>query len=84
MNGNPASTVSGAPEELYVGATEASETERAAEAAQARRLAERYRLEYVDISRQTIDHDLFRAIPADLMLRYGLSLIHISEPTRPY
>jgi len=71
MNGNPASTVNGAPEELYVGATEASETDRAAEAAQARRLAERYRLEYVDISRQTIDHDLFRAIPADLMLRYG-------------
>ncbi|HXG56072.1 MAG TPA: GspE/PulE family protein [Vicinamibacterales bacterium] len=71
MNGNPTSTVNGAPEELYVGAPEASETERAAETAQARRLAERYRLEYVDISRQTIDHDLFRAIPADLMLRYS-------------
>jgi type II secretory ATPase GspE/PulE/Tfp pilus assembly ATPase PilB-like protein len=70
-NGKPASTVNGAPEELYVGLAEASETDRAAETAQARRLAERYRLDYVDISRQTIDHDLFRAIPADLMLRYG-------------
>jgi type II secretory ATPase GspE/PulE/Tfp pilus assembly ATPase PilB-like protein len=71
MNGKTATTVNGTPEELYAGAAEASETERAAEAAQARRLAERYRLEYVDISRQSIDHDLFRAIPADLMLRYG-------------
>ncbi|MEO6213774.1 MAG: GspE/PulE family protein [Vicinamibacterales bacterium] len=71
MNGKPGSTVNGTPEELYAGAAEASEAERAAEAAQGRRLAERYRLEYVDISRQTIDHDLFRAIPADLMLRYG-------------
>src|SRR5215213_2742447 len=71
MNGKTGTTVNGTPEELYAGAAEASETERAAEAAQARRLAERYRLEYVDISRQSIDHDLFRAIPADLMLRYG-------------
>src|SRR5215203_1419623 len=71
MNGKTGTTVNGTPEELYAGAAEASETERAAEAAQARRLADRYRLEYVDISRQSIDHDLFRAIPADLMLRYG-------------
>jgi len=71
MNGKPTATVNGTPEELYAGAAEASEAERAAQAAQARRLADRYRLEYVDISRQSIDHDLFRAIPADLMLRYG-------------
>src|SRR5215211_592087 len=71
MNGKPTGTVNGTPEELYAGAAEASEAERAAEAAHARRLADRYRLEYVDISRQSIDHDLFRAIPADLMLRYG-------------
>ena len=37
----------------------------------AQRLAERYRLEFVDLSKFSIDHELFRAIPADLMLRYG-------------
>ena len=43
----------------------------AGEAAEARRLAERYRLEYVDMDRFHIDQELFRSIPADLMLRYG-------------
>ncbi len=43
----------------------------AAETAEARRLAERYRLEFVDMDRFHIDGDLFRAIPAELMLRYG-------------
>ena len=89
MNGKPAA-VNGTPEELYVGGTEASDAERAAEAAQARRLAERYRLEYLDISQFSIDHDLFRAIPADLMLRYGFVpyrregntlVIVVSDPT---
>src|SRR5467141_1348225 len=37
----------------------------------ARRLAERYRLEFVDMDTFRIDQDLFRSIPADLMLRYG-------------
>jgi type IV pilus assembly protein PilB len=90
MNVNQTSGVTGAPEELYVGSSEASAAERAAEAAQARRLAERYRLEYADISQLTIDHDLFRAIPADLMLRYGFVpyrrdgntlVIVVSDPT---
>ena len=38
---------------------------------QARRLAERYRLEFVDMDTFRIDQELFRSIPADLMLRYG-------------
>src|SRR5262245_61463062 len=38
---------------------------------EARRLAERYELEFVDLDQFRIDHDLFRSIPADLMLRYG-------------
>src|SRR5215470_12688527 len=38
---------------------------------QARRLAERYRLEFLDMDTFRIDQDLFRSIPADLMLRYG-------------
>ncbi len=57
--------------ELYAGAPEPNAAEHAAELAHAKRLAERYRLEFVDLSQFSIDHDLFRAIPADLMLRYG-------------
>jgi type II secretory ATPase GspE/PulE/Tfp pilus assembly ATPase PilB-like protein len=45
--------------------------DRAAELDQARRLAERYRLEFVDMVTFRIDQELFRSIPADLMLRYG-------------
>ena len=42
----------------------------AAETARARALAERYRLEYVDMERYYADQDLLRSIPADMMLRY--------------
>ncbi len=45
--------------------------DRADEAARARHLADRYRLEYVDMDQFYIDQELFRSIPADLMLRYG-------------
>jgi type IV pilus assembly protein PilB len=45
--------------------------DRASEAAEARRLATRYELEFVDLDHFNIDHALFRSIPADLMLRYG-------------
>ena len=55
-----------AQEPLAVGTAE-----HAAEIEEARRLAERYRLEFVDMDRFRIDSELFRAIPADLMLRYG-------------
>src|SRR6058998_2717253 len=48
-----------------------TDAERQAELDQARRLAERYRLEFVDMDTFHIDQDLFRSIPADLMLRYG-------------
>ena len=48
-----------------------SAAEQAAEMAQARRLAERYRLPYLDLAHFNIDHELFRSIPAELMLRYG-------------
>ncbi len=91
MEGNPSTVVNGTDSELYAGATETTAAERAAEAAHARRLAERYRLEYVDLATQfNIDHELFRTIPADLMLRYnfvpyrreGRSLvIVVSDPT---
>jgi type IV pilus assembly protein PilB len=93
MNGNTPSTVNGQPDsELYVEGPPAATTaaEQAAEAALARRLAERYRLEFVDLTRFNIDHDLFRSIPADLMLRYGFVPYHregqtlvivVSDPT---
>src|SRR5262245_9879527 len=77
--------------QLYVPAMpEATAAEKAAETAHARKLAERYRLEFVDLSQFSIDHDLFRAIPADLMLRYGFVPYHreghdlvivVSDPT---
>jgi type II secretory ATPase GspE/PulE/Tfp pilus assembly ATPase PilB-like protein len=88
-NGNT-TTTNGVETELYVGAPETSAAERAAESAQARRLAERYRLEFVELSQFSIDHELFRAIPADLMLRYGFVpfrregqslVIVVSDPT---
>ena len=61
-----------------------------AEIARARALAERYRLEYVDMERYYVDQDLLRSIPADMMLRYrfvprrrtGQALeIIVSDPT---
>src|SRR5690242_7818781 len=60
------------------------------EVARARQLAERYRLDFVDMDEFRIDQELFRSIPADLMLRYsfvpyrreGKSLvIVVSDPT---
>jgi type II secretory ATPase GspE/PulE/Tfp pilus assembly ATPase PilB-like protein len=61
-----------------------------AEVNRARKLAERYRLEFVDMDDFRIDQELFRAIPADLMLRYGFVpyrrdgkalVIVVSDPT---
>src|SRR3954465_12294474 len=45
--------------------------EHRAELDRARRLAERYRLEFIDMDTFKIDQELFRSIPAELMLRYG-------------
>src|SRR5712671_2458839 len=42
-----------------------------AEAADAKTIAARYRCEYVDLRESSIDHDLFRSIPVDLMFRYN-------------
>src|SRR5881394_578239 len=61
-----------------------------AEVARARQLAERYRLEFVEMDEFKIDQELFRSIPADLMLRYGFVpyrregkslVIVVSDPT---
>jgi type IV pilus assembly protein PilB len=42
-----------------------------AETADAQAIAARYRCEYVDLRVASIDHDLFRSIPVDLMFRYN-------------
>ncbi len=70
---DPASTTGTSPDgvhDLYADQPEAP-VDRALEAAEARRLAERYGVRFVDLEHFRIDHDLFRSIPADLMLRYG-------------
>jgi len=46
-------------------------TEHAEEVVRGQQLAERYRLEFIDMDKFRIDAELFRSIPADLMLRYG-------------
>ena len=90
MANGKATTTNGADADLYIGVPETSAAEQAAETAHARRLAERYRLEFVEPSQFSIDHELFRAIPADLMLRYGFVpyrregqslVIVVSDPT---
>jgi type IV pilus assembly protein PilB len=43
----------------------------ATETAEAQAIAARYRCEYVDLRVASIDHDLFRSIPVDLMFRYN-------------
>ncbi len=42
----------------------------------AKRLAMRYRAEFVDLRNAEIDHDLFRTIQVDLMFRYNFVPLH--------
>ncbi|HEY7338126.1 MAG TPA: GspE/PulE family protein [Bryobacteraceae bacterium] len=64
----------------------------AQEAAKARSLAARYYQEFVDLREVRIDHDLFHAIPVDLMFRYnfvpiqgynGTLEIALADPRNP-
>jgi type IV pilus assembly protein PilB len=48
-----------------------SEVDRISEEVQARRLAARLGIEYVELDKFEINHELFRAIPVDLMFRYN-------------
>src|SRR6195256_2408882 len=76
--------------ELQVEGVELGIDERRAELDEARRLADRYGFEFIDMDRFRIDQELFRSIPADLMLRYGFVpsrrdgktlVIVVSDPT---
>src|SRR5579872_3441083 len=78
-----------APEILYA-EPETAPDDRSSEEFEARRLAARYQLEFVDLEHFHIDHALFRSIPADMMLRYGFVpyrrdgqtlLIVVSDPS---
>jgi len=78
------------PAQFYADTGEAPAEDRLEETAHARRLADRYGMEFVDLEQFQIDHDLFRTIPADLMLRYGFVPHHregrslvivVSDPT---
>lgn len=78
------------PEALIEDPGQVSAEARNAETDAARRLAERYRLEFLDMHEFRIDQELFRSIPADVMLRYGFVpyrrdgktlVIVVSDPT---
>src|SRR5712664_63484 len=45
----------------------------------ARKLAERYRLNFIDLKEQRIDPELFRTIPADLMFRYNFVPLEVQN-----
>jgi len=86
MNPKPMTSMPTGPVELSAQGVE----DRRLELDQARRLADRYRLEFVDMETFRIDQELFRSIPADLMLRYGFVpyrregrnlVIVVSDPT---
>src|SRR5256884_7383110 len=51
------------------------------ETAQAQALAARYRCDYVDLREGSIDHELFRSIPVDLMFRYNFVPLHAQNGT---
>jgi type IV pilus assembly protein PilB len=85
----PATPPANPTDDLYVEGENAP-VDHAAEAAQARKLAERYEMEFVDLTKFQINNDLFRSIPADVMLRYGFVpyrregqtlLIVVSDPS---
>src|SRR5512138_3270762 len=68
----------------------ATQEDHSEEVSRARKLAERYHVEFVDMYEFRIDQELFRSIPADLMLRYGFVpyrrdgkalVIVVSDPT---
>ena len=56
-------------------------TDPTAEKEQAQTVASRYRCEYVDLREASIDHDLFRSIPVDLMFRYNFVPIQAQNGT---
>jgi type IV pilus assembly protein PilB len=90
VTGGAPETPKGSASPLYTDGTHRSEADLATEIAAARSAAERYRLEFVNMDEFRLDQELFRSIPADLMLRYGFVphrregrslVIVVSDPT---
>src|ERR1700742_882753 len=50
-----------------------------AEREMTRKVADRYRKEFIDLREQRIDPELFRAIPADLMFRYNFVPLEVQN-----
>jgi len=76
--------------QMHAEGVELGADERRAELEHARKLAARYRLEFIEMDTFRIDQELFRSIPAELMLRYGFVpyrrdgktlVIVVSDPT---
>jgi type IV pilus assembly protein PilB len=90
VGARPSERTASASPDMYAEGAPKTEADLAHELANARRLAERYRLEFVDMDSFRLDQELFRSIPADLMLRYGFVphrrdgnalVIVVSDPT---
>ncbi len=60
---------------LHLPGDDAAETDRA------RKLAERYRCPFIDLSEQRIDPELFRSIPAEMMFRYNFVPLESHDST---
>ncbi len=87
MAATPKSTKTKTPPPPEAAATEGSIS---SEEAQAQRIAARLGIPYIDLADFPINHDLFRAIPVDLMFRYnfipwkeenGRLVVVISDPS---
>jgi len=80
----------GAPAPADVPAMGMELDQEVSETVKARNIAEKYGIEFIDLQDFTIDHELFRSIPVDLMFRYefvpfrrdeGKLVIVIADPT---
>lgn len=90
MSTETSNTTPAAPPDGLYAEGENAPIDHAAEAAHAQKVAARYELEFVDLTKFRINNDLFRSIPADVMLRYGFVpyrregqtlLIVVSDPS---
>ncbi len=52
-----------------------------ADAAQAMAMAARYRCDYIDLRDHSIEHDLFRSVPVELMFRYNFVPLRLQNGT---
>jgi len=68
-----------ADQHSHVIAGMATAADEQAEREMTRKVADRYRKEFIDLREQRIDPELFRAIPADLMFRYNFVPLEVQN-----